>query len=150
MWGGRTRILAVAVLAAAALSGCGRSVPGTPVAAPGTGPVVPELRGVPGEWVGSYTCAQGETGLTLTVEPDGRTEFAFYPLVTNGAARPGRFEMRATVDGERVTFTRVRWLEHPSGYEMVDLVATERTQQLMRGTVNGSGCSSFRVDRILS
>ncbi len=101
---------------------------------------------MPGEWVGSYTCAQGETGLTLTVEPDGRTEFAFYPLVTNGAARPGRFEMRATANGANVTFTRVRWLDRPPGYEMVDLVATERTQRLMRG----SGCGTFRVDRLLS
>ncbi|WP_280398763.1 hypothetical protein [Nocardia carnea] len=39
------------------------------------------------------------------------------------------------------------WIEQPGGYPMVDLVATDITDDTMRGSVDGSGCTTFRVGR---
>ncbi len=107
----------------------------------------PKLREITGEWVGTYTCAQGETGLTLIVEPSGRTEFRFYALPANVAARSGSFEMRASVDGPQPEFHQVRWLNRPGDYLMVDLRATDKTPDTMRGVVFGNGCTTFKVNR---
>ncbi len=109
--------------------------------------MTPGVQAIAGEWVGSYTCAQGDTGLTLTVDAAGRTEFSFYALPGNVAAKPGRFEMRAKVTGKSVEFTQVRWIQQPGGYQMVDLVATERAADSMRGNVFGTGCTTFQVVR---
>ncbi|WP_432908699.1 hypothetical protein [Nocardia sp. CA-290969] len=108
---------------------------------------MPELAAIAGEWAGSYTCAQGDTGLTLTVESSGRSIFEFHPLGADNAAESGSFEMLATADGDQVEFDQVRWIEHPTGYLMVDLVATDITGDTMRGNVDGAGCTTFRVSR---
>ncbi|MEU1982124.1 hypothetical protein [Nocardia sp. NPDC019395] len=130
------------------LSGCSRSVSGTPLASEDSGPAsTPDLAAIAGEWIGSYTCAQGATGLKLTVDDTGRTEFEFYSLQTNVAAESGKFEMRATADGEQIEFAQVRWIVRPQNYSMVDLVATEVTSDIMRGTVESAGCSTFEVSR---
>lgn len=153
MRGGRKRFgwVAGAALCAVAVttSGCGDQVSGSAIAAEAsdlsTGS--PDLADIAGEWTGTYTCAQGDTGLTLTIEDTGRTEFEFYPLGSDSKAQPGRFEMEATVEGDRVEFEPVRWIHQPAGYLMVDLVATEVEDDTLRGRVTGSGCSTFRVHR---
>ncbi|WP_280437784.1 hypothetical protein [Nocardia carnea] len=136
-------------LAAVSASGCSNQVPGSATAAEtgGSEPGSAEFRAIAGEWVGSYTCAQGDTGLTLTVEDTGRTEFEFYSVRTNVTPESGRFEMQASLDGDRVEFDQVRWIEQPEGYLMVDLVVTEIEDDTMRGNVDAAGCSTFRVSR---
>lgn len=151
----RRGVVAAVCLAAVLASGCSNQVQGSATAAEAGGAAAtgepesgsPEFREIAGEWVGSYTCAQGDTGLTLTVENTGRTEFEFYSIRTNVTPESGRFEMQASVVGDRVEFDRVRWLEQPAGYLMVDLVATDIEDDTMRGTVDGAGCSTFRVSR---
>lgn len=105
------------------------------------------LADITGVWVGTYTCAQGETGLELTVEDSGRTEFAFHPLANNPEAKSGKYEMRASVQGEKVEFDQVRWIERPGDYGMVDLVATRVQPSTMRGNVSAAGCTTFQVER---
>ncbi|MFD4431774.1 hypothetical protein [Nocardia sp. NPDC058497] len=132
------------------LSGCTSTVPGTAVSAEidGANPAPSvELSAITGTWVGSYTCNQGTTGLTLTVQPSGRTEFAFYPLPTNPKAMSGRFEMRATTDSGRLEFQQVRWIERPGAYLMVDLQPTRHDDTVLSGNVRADGCSTFSVSR---
>ena len=130
-----------------ALTGCGKSVSGNAVAADGASPsALADPGRIAGVWVGSYTCVQGETGLKLTVEASGRTEFAFYPLATEAGAETGRYEMRASFEGERVRFQQVRWIDRPEDYGMVDLTATQVKPSTMRGDVEAPGCTTFRVE----
>lgn len=151
MRGGSSRIRR-SVLAASVLmvtmSGCGQAVSGTPIAAEtGASGEGLELASIAGVWTGSYTCAQGDTDLTLTVESSGRTEFEFSSAQTGADAEEGSFAMEASVAGEQVEFDQVAWITQPEGYVMVDLVATDITDDSMSGTVDGAGCSTFRVRR---
>ncbi|MGW4068252.1 hypothetical protein [Nocardia grenadensis] len=88
---------------------------------------------------------QGETGLKLTVEATGRTEFAFYPLPAHPGAEAGSYEMRASYDGDRVKFAQVRWIDRPKDYGMVDLTATRVKPSTMTGRGEANGCTTFRV-----
>lgn len=139
--------MTIAACAAIPLSGCAQSVSGNAVAADGaTTSAAPDLAQIAGVWVGSYTCAQGETGLKLTIEATGRTEFAFYPLPAHPGAKTGSYEMRASYDGDRVEFDQVRWIDRPKDYGMVDLTATQVKPSTMSGKVEASGCTTFRVE----
>lgn len=136
--------------AAATLPGCGSTVPGSAIAAEGDGPAAagsPETTAIAGRWVGTYTCVQGDTGLTLTIEPAGQAQFRFYPVRTNMSVESGTFEMRVSFEAGLPRFEQVAWLEPAEGYSMVDLAATELDDHTMRGTVIAPGCSVFSVSR---
>ncbi|MEV3964731.1 hypothetical protein AB0M34_28230 [Nocardia sp. NPDC050193] len=138
--------MTVVTCAVIPLSGCAQSVSGSAVAADVTTSASPDLARITGVWVGSYTCAQGETGLKLTVEATGRTVFAFYPLPAHPGAETGSYEMRAAYDGDRVEFEQVRWIDRPKDYGMVDLTATQVKPSTMTGKVEANGCTTFRVE----
>lgn len=79
-----------------------------------------------GTWEGAYTCGQGKTGLTLTLDstPEGQVSgtFAFWPRGDNPGAARGSFTIEGgiTPDGA-LSLRGVRWLVQPSGYGMVNL-----------------------------
>lgn len=144
--GVRQFAVAAAIFAVASAPGCAQSVPGTAIAAdPVKSPVAEQIP--TGTWVGQYECVQGETGLTLTVESTGKSEFAFYPLPGNPRAASGRFEMRTTFESGRPTFRQARWIERPGTYVMVDLIATHHDATVMSGNVIADGCTTFQVSR---
>lgn len=114
-------------------------------------------------WTGFYTCAQGQTGLTLTVEVGaGGAASALFHFYGNGfttsKALEGCFSMTGRVDRAtgHVDLQGEHWLLHPDGYVTVDLHGniqsldvTGRSDKLnvMTGTVAGPGCSEFFLTR---
>jgi hypothetical protein len=103
-----------------------------------------------GDWRGDYICAQGATGLTLTVLP-GLGErvdaiFRFSALPSNPSVPDGCFEMTGTVKDGAVSLTAGRWLLKPPGYVTVDLKG-KVTDDAMGGTVAGPGCTTFSLHR---
>lgn len=103
-------------------------------------------------WRGAYHCAQGTTGVTLTllVQPGGRLQglFEFYPVTANPAVPQGCFEMAGLIDPEhRVTLTPGPWRRQPAGYVTVGLIGQEIDSNRLIGTVDGPGCSTFALVR---
>ncbi len=99
--------------------------PARPGAAPGAG-LVPDATPLAGRWVGTYTCAQGQTGLTLTLSAgtmgqlDAR--FEFYPVPGNPSVPSGAYRMMGwlTTDGH-LALVGVEWIRRPPDYVMVGL-----------------------------
>ncbi len=103
-------------------------------------------------WRGAYRCAQGMTGVTLTllVQPGGRLQglFEFYPVAANPAVSQGCFEMAGVIDPEhRVTLTAGLWRRQPAGYVTVGLTGQEIDANRLIGTIDGPGCSTFALVR---
>ncbi|MGW0178424.1 hypothetical protein [Nocardia sp. NPDC003345] len=151
--GGSKRIrwtVLAALCAVATLPGCANTVSGSAIAAEDAGAAAaesPELAAIAGRWVGTYTCVQGDTGLTLTIESGGRAQFRFYPVRSNMSVDTGTFEMRVSFHAGLPRFEQVAWLEPAEGYSMVDLSATGLDDHTMSGTVLAPGCTTFTVNR---
>jgi hypothetical protein len=113
----------------------------------GLGPLV-------GTWSGEYTCAQGETGLTLAIEPiddaSVRVVLEFFPLPENPNVETGSFELIGGYSGDQLLFTQQKWLDQPPGYEMVDLEVTSPVEpdlDVLSGNVLLDGCKGFSARR---
>lgn len=110
---------------------------------------------VAGVWQGRYDCAQGSTGLTLTIRHAGDTHlhalFHFYAIKSNRDVPEGCFEMSgsyAPANG-KVDLSAGRWLLRPPGYVTVDLSGTADSDgRELRGTVDGPLCTSFELRRV--
>jgi hypothetical protein len=118
----------------------------------------PEVVALSGAWRGSYTCAQGVTGLTLTIEagPHGVTAlFDFYAVPENPTVPAGRFKMAGFYDSNARTLTLHprEWLRQPPGYLTVGIRAhVDLEWGVMLGSVTGStsetyGCTWVRLRR---
>jgi hypothetical protein len=110
-----------------------------------------------GTWEGTYECAAGQAGLTLTVDDDrGDDEvaanFEYHP--PDGATgATGRYSMEGTVTDGQLALTGLEWIEPREGGDqpMVGLeaaVADRSDTEHLEGTVVGEGCTSFAVDRV--
>lgn len=113
-----------------------------------------ELSRLLGVWRGTYVCAQGLTGLMLTVSGSRanvlEAEFAFYPVPENPRVPAGRFRMSGVFDNATQTLhlRPGQWLERPPGYLTVSLSASVDLEAgEMVGTVSGSGCGPVRLTR---
>lgn len=156
----RRRVIALLLVSMAA-TGCQDTVTGTakpdsrtttassPTTSAVEGPV--PLAQLSGIWTGTYTCNQGETELTLTIDPavsgSARTVFAFGPTTKNPNVPTGSYEMTARYAARTLGFTQKRWIQQPSGYIMVDLTATAVSTTALSGTVSTQGCTTFKVTR---
>jgi hypothetical protein len=117
-----------------------------------------------GRWTGWYICAQGPTGLTLTITGDEergpehrfQAHFSFYGLPQNPHVPSGAFTMSGvhTPHNNGVTLTAEDWIERPLHYETVDLaggVENGADGEIMRGVVDfmfaPSACSVFELRR---
>lgn len=110
-----------------------------------------------GNWQGAYVCAQGKTGLTLTINrQDGHTfsgVFQFYPVRENITVPEGCFTVSGRIgSGGAVDIIGNAWIKRPAGYITVDLHGrVERGGTNMSGTVatpgHGNLCSRFELRR---
>jgi hypothetical protein len=104
-----------------------------------------------GTWVGSYTCAQGLTGLRLVIQPGtgnrlGAT-FNFYAVPSNPSVPSGSFAMTGFFDPAGVFLDQDHWIKQPPGYGMVNLAGNPPSTA--GRTLNGSvvGCSPFSLKK---
>jgi eukaryotic-like serine/threonine-protein kinase len=111
-----------------------------------------------GVWRGSYSCTQGETGLTLTIEETGTdgelaATFEFYPFPDNPEAEEGSFAMLGSLADGRMDLVGDHWIDQPTGYLMVNLSAdiTDPAPDRIDGSVTSdqglSSCTTFAVTR---
>lgn len=111
-----------------------------------------------GTWGGDYVCAQGKTGLTLSIDRQSGTEFAgffhFYPLPENDRAKEGCYAVTGTLRADNSVYVRAGlWISQPANYETVDLMGTLNVAALsLEGSVEvpsepGKPCADFAVRR---
>ena len=109
-------------------------------------PPLPEIQGV---WTGTYTCAQGLTGLRLTIRDTGSgtlsATFSFYAVSSNPGVPSGSYTMTGTYSATGIVLHQDAWINQPPGYSMVDLVAPPPSGNTMQGSV--VTCDSFSVSR---
>ncbi|MCB8874636.1 hypothetical protein [Acidisoma silvae] len=103
-------------------------------------------------WSGAYHCAQGATGLTLTllVQPDGGTVglFEFYPVSANPAVPTGCFDMAGMMDrNHHLVLAPGAWRRRPDNYVTVGLTGDETAGDHLVGTIQGPGCTTFALTR---
>lgn len=106
---------------------------------------------------GSYVCAQGLTGLTLTIERQSGQSFSgvfqFYPVKGNPAVPDGCFTVSGRVgEAGAVEILGSRWLKQPAGYITVDLHGRlARGGGALSGVVEtpayGKLCSTFELTK---
>lgn len=109
---------------------------------------------IAGVWEGRYTCAQGVTGLTLTIE--GRSEnltatFTFSSVPENPGVPTGEFTMTGELrcDGT-VELEPGEWVERPnSSWSVVRLRGTyDSSEESITGSVyEAPECGGFEVAR---
>lgn len=108
-----------------------------------------ELTGV---WQGTYTCAQGLTGLklVLTGKASGELDavFNFHEVPRNPGVPSGSFLMNGTFGENRtVKLFPGNWIEHPAGYMTVGLDGVvSMDSQSITGTVPECN-ETFHIER---
>jgi hypothetical protein len=109
-----------------------------------------------GVWRGRYDCAQGSTGLTLTVKATGVNAvvaiFSFYAIADNPHVPSGQFRMFGQLEGGAGHLTLVprAWMRRPPFYVMVGLDGDyDPVSGQYKGQVDGPGCTTFIVQRDL-
>ena len=102
-----------------------------------------DARSLTGTWAGTYECAQGPTGVVLTLRGDVEgsltATFRFSAVPENPDVPTGRYEMAGAqyADG-RVVLVGTRWTSRPPDYVMVDFDGwTDAGGDALRGTVCG-------------
>lgn len=126
------------------------------IAGYGANAQTPSHGSVIGVWEGTYTCAQGLTGITLTISqasPDrAQALFHFYADPRNPRVPTGCFSMAGSYQPDRNELRLVGkdWIMRPSGYVTVDFDGTiDALGSRFTGTVKGSGCTTFDLTRSL-
>jgi outer membrane protein OmpA-like peptidoglycan-associated protein len=107
-----------------------------------------------GTWVGSYTCAQGLTGITLTISNATPTlvtaGFHFHEDHRNPGVPTGCFQMKGSYDAstKQLILLGEKWLLRPAGWVMVDFVGeVDAEGKTFTGRARGPGCTTFHLVR---
>lgn len=120
-------------------------------------PLSEQIRFLNGEWIGTYSCAQGITSLKLTIfarsVSDITAIFSFSAHPSNPSVPSGSFRMIGSysppssrnISGQ-LTFNGGEWINRPTGYITVDLQGLVFfPESRIIGNVLTQGCSSFDV-----
>jgi hypothetical protein len=106
-------------------------------------------------WSGRYRCAQGVTGLTLTLDVAGdraTAVFDFGAIPENPTVPTGRYLLDGVIAIGSATALRLvpdRWIVQPSGYMMVGFSAEiDRSARTMRGTIEEPSCGALELTRV--
>jgi hypothetical protein len=106
-----------------------------------------------GNWVGSYICAQGTTGGTLSItRVNGEHfegSFAFYPTERNPTVPRGKYAVYGDYDAEtqRILINPGKWIQHPKDfYNTIIIGSFDANAQTFSGYFQGiTGCTSFEA-----
>ena len=106
-----------------------------------------------GAWVGNYTCGQGTTGATLTVEKlkgeQFEGEFKFYPTPRNPYVPTGSYRVfgEYDADSQRILINPGKWINRPKDfYNTIMIGSFDPVAQTFSGYFQGiTGCTSFEA-----
>jgi hypothetical protein len=109
-------------------------------------------------WQGRYLCAQGPTGLALTLDlsGDGRASavFDFGAVPENPTVPTGRYLVLGSArprgdGGLDLALAPDRWIAQPPGYVMVGLSAIiDAGARVLRGRIENPSCTGVELFRV--
>lgn len=107
-----------------------------------------------GVWKGGYTCAQGGTSVTLTLEAvagNGVTAKAdFVGAADNPDVPAGSYTLEGSWLDGGINLNSVEWVKQPPGYYMVDLATNPDLAigpDTIAGSIDDPSCEQFLLDR---
>jgi len=108
------------------------------------------------KWQGTYTCAQGLTGVNLTIDEkcSGDTcaltaVFEFGEVKENPGVPHGSFRMVGESKGLQVTLRPDKWIEQPTGWIMVGVTATKNPKEhTLVGSMDHPSCGSISLKNV--
>lgn len=112
-----------------------------------------QAEGITGTWEGSYTCAQGKTGLRLylteTSATHGNGIFEFFHLRRPTENNSGSFAVMLDItDGRNLTATPGEWVKKPRGFGSVGFSAKLADDgKTIEGRIASSNCSELQVSK---
>jgi hypothetical protein len=109
-----------------------------------------------GTWEGTYTCAQGLTGLDLKISRPGSgsaldATFSFYPIPKNPAWPSGIYTMRGTYhSAASITLHFRHWIRKPAGYIWANLSGRLTGDRFHGRVISGPGgaCTTFSAKKL--
>jgi len=110
---------------------------------------------ISGKWVGTYTCAQGLTGMELDLTQGANGALTgvwnFYAVPSNPTVQTGATNVSGTYTGSGVTLNFQSWINQPAGYVEANLSGTVADDGArLTGNVlsQASGCTTFSLTRM--
>ena len=108
------------------------------------------------KWQGTYVCAQGVTGVNLTIDERCRGDtctlaaiFEFGEVKENPGVPHGSYKMIGESHGLVYTLKPDAWIERPDGYIMVGLTATKDPEQhTMTGRIDNESCGDIALKNV--
>lgn len=104
-----------------------------------------------GVWRGAYDCAQGTTGLTLSIAgTSSRALEAKFSFSVGQGGITGAYHMTGTYnEADRTLVLRPStWISQPPGYHMVGLTARLSPDgNKLSGRIEDAGCGALNVSR---
>ena len=99
-----------------------------------------------GTYEGWYYAAQGQTGLTLTVNADGTGVFDFYNMPGKSNAKDGVYSVKVFRTENGYGVEGVEWIDRPSGYNFVSFDGS-LNGGVYSGYVNKSSSMEFMLTK---
>jgi hypothetical protein len=102
-------------------------------------------------WTGRYTCTQGVTGMTLTLQRGAGGELhgtaSFFAVPENPNVPPGQYTVTATRNGNQLRVEPRAWIVRPVNYHFASMEGTlTQGARIYSGRYVGEGCGSFRLE----
>jgi hypothetical protein len=109
---------------------------------------------VSGQWVGTYTCSQGITGVTVDIDQIGNkviADFSLYPVPENPNVPRGmaRYEGDFNSISRRMRFSRGTWINEPaSSWTAFPFQGQfDETLEDFSGEMDGYRCTTINLKR---
>jgi len=104
-------------------------------------------------WQGDYTCAQGNTPLSIKIskvtEELKEKKYTVNAVFSFGdeTHTSGSYNIVGEYDGRtgKISFKPLDWIDQPSGYVAVGLNGSVYKNNLLKGKIQHSSCTSFKV-----
>jgi len=108
------------------------------------------------KWQGTYTCAQGLTGVNLTIDERCVNKkcsvtaiFEFGAIKENPGLPHGSFRMTGESDGTHYALRPDAWIEQPPGWFMVGVTATrDDAHHTMDGRMENATCGEIHLKAV--
>ena len=106
---------------------------------------------IDGVWMGTYICAQGETGVRLTLNSINGSSFDgifdFFPICSNYEknVEVGKYYVIGSIDDNgNVRIWGRQWIWHPLDWFMVDLTG-KLIDDTIEGNIDQQSCGNFKI-----
>jgi len=124
-----------------------------PVQLTRTGKVLYEDFTPKGKWTGKYTCIQGTTGATLSINSlrgdQFKGTFSFYPTDKNPFVPKGKYKVFGEYDrdSQRILMNPGKWIKRPKGYYNTIMIGSfDPVNMTFSAYFQGiTGCTSFEA-----